>query len=184
MPFCSSCSTLHSLLMHKFMCAILCLCKFSVCAVNRSLQCTMLHVKERKKESVMTFMLQMVHRHEKSAAFATRERVSQRKLLLQCIAFAKLFNFFFDIEFFFCRSLFLSHSRFSLEIWLFLNVLLLLCFICLEYSRMNCNFEFLDIEDWRCDENEKKKSHLFPIFCFLAFKLQKSIWNFCAQRFT
>lgn len=147
MPFCSSCSTLHSLLMHKFMCAILCLCKFSVCAVNRSLQCTMLHVKERKKESVMTFMLQMVHRHEKSAAFATRERVSQRKLLLQCIAFAKLFNFFFDIEFFFCRSLFLSHSRFSLEIWLFLNVLLLLCFICLEYSRMNCNFEFLDIED-------------------------------------
>lgn len=74
-------------------------------------------------------------------------------------AFAKLFNFFFDIEIFFCRSLFLSHSRFSLEIWLSLCVLLLLCCCYYMFRVLAHELQFRVSWHWRCDENEKKKSH-------------------------
>lgn len=155
------------------MCAILCLCKFfGLC----SEQIASMHHATCERKRVLwlscckwcTDMKKVQHlRLEKGS-------VNGNWWCYCCNAFAKLFNFFFDIEFFFLLSLFIF---ISLEIF-FGDLAFLECVvvICLEYSRMNCNFEFLDIEDATKMRKKNPICFRFSVFSHLNCKNQFGIF--------
>lgn len=134
----------------------------------------MLYVR-KKKESVMTFMLQMVNRHEEIVELYSSRKGHSTETALHCISLFNFFSFFRNRIF--SRFLFLSHSRFlwsCCKIW---------------NERVYSELQFQVPWHWRCMQNNEKNLICFRFYFLLFFHhvenwKNKIYWNFALRNQT
>lgn len=119
----------------------------------------MLYVR-KKKESVMTFMLQMVNRHEEIVELYSSRKGHSTETALHCISLFNFFSFFFEIEFSVASYFYLTRDFFGVVARFGMREFI-----------VNCNFKFLDIED-ACKITKKISFVSDFIFCYFFIMLK------------